>query len=90
MDSESDLRRKAAKLEDTLHSFNIDAEVTNVTQGPTVTRYEVHPNVGVKVSGITNLANDIALNMEAASVSRRRSLVNLPWGSKSRTKRTAW
>ena len=68
MDSENDLRRKAAKLEDTLHSFNIDAEVTNVTQGPTVTRYEVHPNVGVKVSGITNLANDIALNMEARSI----------------------
>ena len=68
MDSEGDLRRKAAKLEDTLHSFNIDAEVTNVTQGPTVTRYEVHPNVGVKVSGITNLANDIALNMEARSI----------------------
>ena len=68
MDSESDLRQKAAKLEDTLHSFNIDAEVTNVTQGPTVTRYEVHPNVGVKVSGITNLANDIALNMEARSI----------------------
>ena len=68
MDSESDLRKKAAKLEDTLHSFNIDAEVTNVTQGPTVTRYEVHPNVGVKVSGITNLANDIALNMEARSI----------------------
>lgn len=68
MDSETDLRRKAAKLEDTLHSFNIDAEVTNVTRGPTVTRYEVHPNVGVKVSGITNLANDIALNMEARSI----------------------
>lgn len=68
MASESELRQKAEKLEDTLHSFNIDAEVTNVTQGPTVTRYEVHPNVGVKVSGITNLANDIALNMEAKSI----------------------
>ena len=68
MASESELRKKAEKLEDTLHSFNIDAEVTNVTQGPTVTRYEVHPNVGVKVSGITNLANDIALNMEAKSI----------------------
>ncbi len=68
MSSESELRRKAEKLEDTLHSFNIDAEVTNVTQGATVTRYEVHPNVGVKVSGITNLANDIALNMEAKSI----------------------
>lgn len=68
MSSESELRKKAEKLEDTLHSFNIDAEVTNVTQGPTVTRYEVHPNVGVKVSGITNLSNDIALNMEAKSI----------------------
>lgn len=68
MDSEGELRRKAAKLENTLRSFNIDADVTNVTQGPTVTRYEVHPNVGVKVSGITNLANDIALNMEAKSI----------------------
>ena len=68
MSSEGDLARKAEKLEDTLRSFNIDAEVTNVTQGPTVTRYEVHPNVGVKVSGITNLANDIALNMEAKSI----------------------
>lgn len=68
MASEGELRNKAEKLENTLHSFNIDAEVTNVTQGPTVTRYEVHPNVGVKVSGITNLANDIALNMEAKSI----------------------
>ena len=59
---------KAAKLEDTLHSFNIDAQVTNVTQGPAVTRYEVHPNSGVKVKGIKNLADDIALNMEAKSI----------------------
>ena len=56
------------KLEDTLHSFNIDAQVTNVTQGPAVTRYEVHPNSGVKVKGIKNLADDIALNMEAKSI----------------------
>ena len=51
-----------------LHSFNIDADVTNVTQGPTVTRYEVHPNSGVKVKGIKSLADDIALNMEAKSI----------------------
>lgn len=68
MNNEQELRAKAIKLENTLRSFNIDARVTNVTQGPTVTRYEVHPNVGVKVSGITNLANDIALNMEAKSI----------------------
>lgn len=67
-DDENTLRLKAAKLEDTLHSFNIDAQVTNVTQGPAVTRYEVHPNSGVKVKGIKNLADDIALNMEAKSI----------------------
>lgn len=68
MDNEKELREKAMKLEDTLHSFNIDAQVTNVTQGPAVTRYEVHPNSGVKVKGIKNLADDIALNMEAKSI----------------------
>ena len=67
-DEENTLRAKAMKLEETLHSFNIDAQVTNVTQGPAVTRYEVHPNSGVKVKGIKNLADDIALNMEAKSI----------------------
>jgi S-DNA-T family DNA segregation ATPase FtsK/SpoIIIE len=67
-DTEQDLRNKAIKLEDTLHSFNIDAKVVNVTQGPAVTRYEVHPNSGVKVKGIKSLADDIALNMEAKSI----------------------
>lgn len=67
-EEENTLRAKAMKLEDTLHSFNIDAQVTNVTQGPAVTRYEVHPNSGVKVKGIKNLADDIALNMEAKSI----------------------
>lgn len=67
-EEESALRAKAMKLEETLHSFNIDAQVTNVTQGPAVTRYEVHPNSGVKVKGIKNLADDIALNMEAKSI----------------------
>ncbi|MDD6310600.1 MAG: DNA translocase FtsK 4TM domain-containing protein [Firmicutes bacterium] len=68
MESEMSLRQKAMKLEDTLKSFNIDANVTNVTQGPAVTRYEVHPNSGVKVKGIKSLADDIALNMEAKSI----------------------
>ena len=67
-ESEAALRARAQKLEDTLHSFNIDAQVTNVTQGPAVTRYEVHPNSGVKVKGIKNLSDDIALNMEAKSI----------------------
>ncbi len=67
-ESEHTLRQKAMKLEETLRSFNIDAAVNNVTQGPAVTRYEVQPNSGVKVKGIKNLADDIALNMEARSI----------------------
>lgn len=68
MEDENSLRAKAMKLEDTLRSFNISATVTNVTQGPAVTRYEVHPDIGVKVKSIKNLADDIALNMEAKSI----------------------
>ena len=62
------LQAKAHRLEETLQSFNIDATVTNVTQGPAVTRYEVHPNSGVRVSGIKRLSDDIALSMEARSI----------------------
>ncbi len=63
-----DLREKAKKLEDTLRNFNVGAKVVQVTQGPTVTRYEIQPDVGVKVSSITRLADDIALNLEAKSI----------------------
>jgi len=62
------LEAKALKLEDTLKSFNVDASVVQVTQGPTVTRYEIQPAVGVKVSKIVNLADDIALNLRAKSI----------------------
>ena len=63
-----DLRMKADKLEETLRNFKVDARVVQVTQGPAVTRYEIQPNVGVKVSKIVNLADDIALNLEAKSI----------------------
>ncbi len=66
--AESKLKAKAAKLEETLMNFHVDAHVVQVTQGPAVTRYEVHPNVGVKVNSIVRLADDIALNMEAKSI----------------------
>ena len=46
----------------------MDARVVQVTQGPTVTRYEIQPSVGVKVSSIVRLADDIALNLEAKSI----------------------
>lgn len=62
------LATKAEKLEQTLRDFKVDAKVTNVTQGPAVTRYEVQPNTGVKVNSIVKLSDDIALNMEAKSI----------------------
>ena len=62
------LRFMAGHLEDTLSSFNVDAKVINVTQGPAITRYEIQPNVGVKVSKIVSLADDIALNLRARSI----------------------
>ena len=62
------LQERAHKLEQTLRDFKVDAHVTNVTQGPAVTRYEVQPNTGVKVNSIVKLSDDIALNMEARSI----------------------
>ena len=64
----SNLKMKAAKLEETLQNFHVDARVIQVTQGPAITRYEIQPNVGVKVSSIVRLADDIALNLEAKSI----------------------
>lgn len=63
-----DLKMKAAKLEETLKNFHVDARVVQVTQGPAITRYEIQPNVGVKVNSIVRLADDIALNLEAKSI----------------------
>lgn len=63
-----ELKEIAIKLQKTLASFNVDAKVTNVTRGPTVTRYELQPNIGVKVSKILNLADDIALNLAAKTI----------------------
>ncbi len=66
--SESDLKMKVQRLEETLRSFKVDAKVVQVTQGPTVTRFEIQPAVGVKVNSIVNLSNDIALNLRAKSL----------------------
>ena len=62
------LTAKAEKLEETLQNFKVDARVVQVTQGPTVTRYEIQPAIGVKVNSIVRLADDIALNLEAKSI----------------------
>lgn len=58
----------AVKLQKTLSSFGVEAKVTNITKGPTVTRYELTPSTGVKVSKIVNLSDDIALNLAAKSI----------------------
>lgn len=67
-DSRDELRETARKLVDTLKSFGVEVKLLQVSRGPTVTRYELQPNVGVKVSKITSLADDIALNLAAPSV----------------------
>ena len=68
MMSGNQLEERARLLEQTLNNFNVEAKVLNVTQGASVTRYEVQPATGVKVSKITGLADDIALNMRAKSI----------------------
>ena len=58
----------ANKLEETLGSFGVDAKVVQVTKGPSVTRFELQPSPGVKVSKIVNLSDDIALGLAASGV----------------------
>ncbi len=66
--SDQQLEERASLLERTLQNFHVDARVVNVTQGSSITRYEIQPAIGVKVSSITKLADDIALNMRAKSI----------------------
>lgn len=66
--SGTELKATAAKLQSTLNSFGVHVTVTNVSCGPTVTRYELQPEQGVKVSRITGLADDIKLNLAAADI----------------------
>ncbi|MBR2706308.1 MAG: DNA translocase FtsK [Mogibacterium sp.] len=68
MMSDIQLQDKANLLEQTLNDFGVDAKVLTVTQGASVTRYEVQPATGVKVASITRLADDIALNLRAKSI----------------------
>ena len=58
----------ARKLEETLASFGLEAKVVNITTGPAITRFELAPGSGVKVSRIVSLADDIALNLAAMGV----------------------
>ncbi|MGH4119918.1 DNA translocase FtsK [Clostridium sp.] len=63
-----ELLNNANKLQETLSSFGVEAKVIQVTKGPSVTRFELQPNPGVKVSKIVNLADDIALNLASSGV----------------------
>ena len=62
------LTERATQLQRTLHSFGVSAKVENISVGPAITRYELKPAEGVRVSKIANLADDIALNLAAESI----------------------
>ncbi|MBM6829845.1 DNA translocase FtsK 4TM domain-containing protein [Anaerotignum lactatifermentans] len=64
----AEMLENAKKLENTLRSFGVEAKVIQISKGPTVTRYELSPSQGVKVSKIVNLADDIALNLAASGI----------------------
>ena len=67
-DSDDHLRNTAKKLQETLHTFGVNVTITNISCGPTVTRYEVQPELGVKVSKIVSLTDDIKLNLAATDI----------------------
>ena len=66
--TEEDIREQCAILEQTLEDFRVRASVVAVTRGPSVTRFELEPAPGVKVSSVVNLADDIALKLAASGV----------------------
>ena len=63
-----EVRENARILQETLQSFNIDAKILNASQGPSITRYELEPAAGVKVSKIVHLADDLALKLAATDI----------------------
>ena len=68
VDGTEEMRENTERLNATLESFNIEAHIVNVTRGPSVTRYELELDRGVKLSKVTNLADDIALSLGASGV----------------------
>lgn len=67
-DGTEEMRENSRRLNETLASFNIDAHIINVTRGPSVTRYEVELDKGVRLSKVTGCADDIALSLGASGV----------------------
>ena len=66
--AEAEMKNNADTLVDTLKSFGVQTRIVDIHRGPTVTRYELQPSAGVKISKITGLSDDIALNLAAAGV----------------------
>ncbi len=67
-DSTQELKETAIRLQQTLHTFGVKVTITDISQGPSVTRYELQPEQGVKVSKIVGLADDIKLNLAATDI----------------------
>ncbi len=63
--AQEELKNNARQLIETLHSFKVDAKVVEISQGPTITRYEIEPAEGIRVNQITNLSQDIGLKFKA-------------------------
>lgn len=77
-DVSEELKMNASKLVETLKSFGVQTRIVDITRGPTVTRYELQPSTGVKISKITGLADDIALNLATAGVRIEAPIPNKP------------
>lgn len=75
---QEELRSNAEKLVATLQSFGVQTRIIDIARGPAVTRYELQPSAGVKISKITNLADDIALNLAASGVRIEAPIPNKP------------
>lgn len=67
-DSTRELKETAMRLQQTLRTFGVNVTITDISQGPSVTRYELQPEQGVKVSKVVNLADDIKLNLAATDI----------------------
>ncbi len=74
----AELESTATLLVDTLRSFGVESRIINISRGPSVTRYELQPAAGVKISKITNLANDIAMNLATSGVRIEAPIPNKP------------
>ena len=86
-----ELKANARKLVDTLKSFGVETKIVDISRGPAVTRYELQPSAGVRINRISNLADDIALNLAApACVLKRQSRIRRPLALKFRIARAPW